>query len=505
LPDDVIGQEPGHGAATLPERPASGEEPTEGRHKWFVLSTVSVGTFMATLDGSIVNISLPKIQQAFGVGLSTIEWIVVAYLLTVGTLLLPFGRLGEIFGFKRVYQTGFAVFTLASVLCGASINVWMLVAFRVLQGIGASMMQSMGPAIIGRTFGPRERGRALGLNAISVSIGLTIGPTVGGILTEWGSWRWIFYINLPVGLFAIAWASRVLHNEQGSTAQRFDPLGAALQFGALFSLLLALIEGERWGWSSAVVVSLLVTAVILGVAFVVSQLRNAQPMLDLRLFAIRSFSAGNLSLLIAFAAMFTATFLMPFFLERAQGRSALDAGLLLTPVPLATMVVAPLSGALSDRIGSRLPATLGVAVMALGLFLLTRIGAGTSSVSLIWRLVIIGIGQGLFLSPNSSAVLGSVPRQRLGTASATLAQMRIDGQAFGLARAGAIVAARTITPSRARTGRIAPNLISNEAFVLALHDAFYVAAAICAFAIVASMVRGDTRHRSAPITARSSD
>jgi EmrB/QacA subfamily drug resistance transporter len=463
---------------------------TPGTQKWFTLSAVSVGTFMATLDGSIVNIALPKIQTAFNVELATIEWIVVAYLLTVGTLLLPFGRLGEIVGFRRVYVAGFALFTVASALCGASPNVWALVGFRIIQGIGAAMLQSMGPAIVTRTFGWRERGKALGLNAISVSIGLSLGPALGGLLTEWGSCRWIFYINVPVGIFAIIWALRVVPLEVPGLRQRFDIPGGVLSFAALFSLLLGLVEGDGWGWSSPAVIGLLVGSVVLGALFVLRELHAPEPLLDLRLFSIRAFSAGNASLLVVFAALFIATFLMPFFLERGQGLSALKAGLLLTPIPLTTTIVAPLSGILSDRIGPRIPATLGAATMALALYLLADVSADMTYTALIWRLVVMGVGQGLFNSPNSSAVLGSVPRPRLGTASATLAQMRVNGQSIGIALGGAIVASRVVTHTQELQGKVAQNLVERDALILAIHDAFYVSAAVCVLAILTSLVRG---------------
>src|SRR5581483_6158888 len=184
--------------------------------------------------GSIVNISLPTIQAAFGVDLSIVEWIVVAYLLVLGTLLLPFGRLGDMVGYKKVYIGGFALFTLASALCGASQSVWMLVGFRALQAVGGAMLQAMGPAIVTRTFGARERGTALGLNSVSVSLGLSAGPTLGGVLTQFASWRWIFYINVPIGIVAILWAWRVLERESGGVQQTFDIPGAALSFSGLF-------------------------------------------------------------------------------------------------------------------------------------------------------------------------------------------------------------------------------------------------------------------------------
>ena len=207
------------------------------------------------------------------------------------------------------------------------------------------MVQAIGPAIVTETFSSQERGKALGLNGMSVAVGLALGPTLGGILTDWLSWRWIFFVNLPVGVFGILWALRVLSDKDRdeSQRQRFDPLGAGLGSGALLALLLALSEGSDWGWGSFETIGLLAAFVLLGAAFIITERRVSQPMLDLKLFTIRSFSAGNTSLLIAFAALFAANFLLPFFLERGQGLFALESGLLLTPLPLGILVVAPLS------------------------------------------------------------------------------------------------------------------------------------------------------------------
>jgi len=459
------------------------------RRKWLVLSSVSVGTFMATLDGGIVNISLPKIGQAFGIGLATVEWVVIAYLLTIGSLLLPIGRLGEILTFRRVYLSGFALFTVASVLCGTAPSAAALILFRVVQGAGAAMLMAMGPAIVARTFGPGERGRALGINAISVSVGLSVGPALGGLLTELGSWRAIFLVNLPVGIVAILWAARVLAVEPPGRRGAFDLPGSALAGSAAFCLLLALSQGEGWGWSSPAVLGLLALFGVLGGAFIAVERRAAQPMIDLRLFHLRGFSAGLVSVVIAFAGLFSATFLLPFVLEDGAGFSPLEAGLLLTPIPITTAFVAPLSGSLSDRIGSRLPASLGIAVMAAGLLSLTQLPAAFAIGDLVWRLVLIGLGQGLFMSPNTSAVLGSVPPSRLGTASGTLAHARIDGQSLGIAASAAIIAVRLpvhLAALEAAGGEGA----RQAALVLAAHDAFAFAAVVCALGIVTSVVRG---------------
>ena len=461
--------------------------------KWLILTSVSLGSLMATLDGSIVNIALPAIETDFRIGLNAVEWVVVAYLLVVGSLLLPFGRLGEVLTFKRVYLAGFAIFTLASVCCGASSNAAMLVAFRVVQGIGAAMLMAMGPAIVAHTFQDHERGRALGLNGVSVAIGLSLGPALGGILTQVATWRAIFLINAPIGLLAIIWAARVLPSEKPGKDQSFDVKGAALSGVALFALLLALSDGQEWGWTSPAVVGLFVAFVVLGAAFLRVERRSIQPMIDLALFKIRPFSAGLASVVVAFAGLFTATFLLPFLLEQGRGFSPIEAGLLLTPVPITMALVAPISGAASDRFGPRVLASTGMALMALSLVSLTQLPVDFALPDLIWRLVLLGVGQGLFMSPNSSAVLGSVPRPRIGTASGTLAQMRVNGQAVGIALSGAIVATR-LPVHLADLGGGAPTAaLHGVALAGAIHDAFAVAALVCCVGIVTSLIRGSSR------------
>ena len=461
--------------------------------KWLILTSVSLGSLMATLDGSIVNIALPAIQTDFRIDLTTVEWVVVAYLLVVGSLLLPFGRLGEVLTFKRVYLAGFAIFTLASVCCGAAPNAAGLVAFRVVQGIGAAMLMAMGPAIVAHTFHDRERGRALGLNGLSVAIGLSLGPALGGILTQVATWRAIFLINAPIGLLAILWAARVLPAETRGKDESFDIKGAALSGVALFALLLALSDGQEWGWTSPAIIGLFIAFIVLGGAFLVAERSSIQPMIDLALFRIRPFSAGLASVVVAFAGLFTATFLLPFLLEQGRGFSPIEAGLLLTPVPITMALVAPLSGAASDRFGPRILASAGMAIMALGLLSLTQLPVDFALPDLVWRLVLLGVGQGMFMSPNSSAVLGSVPRPRIGTASGTLAQMRVNGQALGIALSGAIVATR-LPVHLAELGGGAPTAaVRSAALAEAIHDAFVVAALVCCLGIVTSLVRGSSR------------
>ncbi len=453
------------------------------QRKWLILSTVSLGSLMSTLDGSIVNIALPAIQSDFRIDLTTVEWVVVAYLLIVGSLLLPVGRLGEVATFKRVYLMGFALFTVSSVLCGLSPNELWLVGFRALQACGAAAIMAMGPAVVARTFDASERGRALGLNGVSVSLGLSLGPALGGVLTQVASWRSIFLINAPIGVIAILWAWRVLPAEGRGRDQSFDIRGAALSGLALFSLLLALSEGQSWGWTSPATLLLAAAFIVLGAAFLYAERATVQPLLDLALFRVRPFSFGLASVVVAFSGLFTATFLLPFLLEQGRGFSPVEAGLLLTPVPISMAIVAPFSGIAADRFGPALPASAGMVLMVLALLSLTQLPVEFALPDLIWRLIIMGIGQGLFMSPNSSAVLGSVPGRRVGTASGTLAQMRVTGQSLGIALSAAIVATRLPVHM---AGAASPG----AALAGAIHDAFWVAAAVCAIGIVTSLIRG---------------
>jgi EmrB/QacA subfamily drug resistance transporter len=471
------------------------------QRKWLILSSVSLGSMMATLDGSIVNIALPKIQLDFGIDLTTVEWVVVAYLLVVGSLLLPVGRLGEVMTFKRVYLAGFSIFTAASVLCGAAPNELVLILFRVVQASGAAMIMAMGPAIVARTFPASERGRALGLNGVSISIGLSLGPVLGGILTEAASWRAIFLINVPVGIIAILWASRILPAETPGRGQTFDARGAGLSGAALFCLLLALSEGQGWGWTSPATLGLLAAFLVLGTGFVLAERASAQPIIDLALFRIRPFAFGLASVVVAFSAMFTATFLLPFLLEQGVGRSPVEAGLWLTPVPISMAIVAPFSGAASDRFGPAILASTGIVVMALALLSLTQLPVDLTFPDLAWRLTLLGIGQGLFMSPNSSAVIGSVPGRRVGTASGILAQMRVTGQALGIALSAAVVATRLPVHLAALGGGAPTPAVQAEALAGAIHDAFVVAAVVCALGIVTSLVRGSGRPNGGEVTA----
>ncbi len=382
---------------------------------------------------------LPVIRTSLGCGFASIQWVVAVFLLVVSALLLAFGRLGDLKGHVPVYITGMAIFSTCATLCGLARSVHILILFRGLQAVGAAMLFATSPAILIRIFPPEQRGRALGLQSMLVYLGLTIGPSLGGWLTERFGWRAVFLINLPLGLISLAMSLRFLpRHEPTRRGDRFDPVGTAAFALGLVALMLALNQGPAWGWGSARVISLLAVAGALAVAFRWIEGRVASPLLDLRLFRSRLFALAGLSAVANYIAIYGIIFLMPFYLIQGRGMGAGQAGMILTAQPLVMAIAAPLSGILSDRIGSRLPGTVGMAVLALGLYLLSRLGAMASTHAIVLALGVAGLGTGLFVSPNSSALMGSVPRDRQGIAGGVLATARNFGMVLGVGMAGAV-------------------------------------------------------------------
>ncbi len=448
--------------------------------KWWVLIAVGVGSFMGALDSSVVNIVLPVVSHDFGADVATIEWVVTVYLLVVSGLLLSFGRLGDLRGHKSVYVSGFLLFVIGSMLCGLAVNEFMLIACRVMQALGAAMLLSNSPAILTKNFPLAQRGQALGLQATMTYLGLTVGPSLGGWLTSQFSWRAVFYINVPVGLIALLISQRVIPQEPADqNAEPFDLKGAALFVVGLVLLLLALNQGSEWGWTSPIILSLLVVAIIVLGIFIAIEWRNAHPMLDLTLFQSRLFSASTGSAVLNYVALYCVVFLMPFYLIQGRGLDPAAAGLLLTAQPLVMAISAPLSGTLSDRIGARLLSTVGMLIMALGLFLLSRVGASSPQSDVAIALAVVGLGTGIFISPNSSALMGSAPQNRQGIAAGILASARNVGMVLGVGLAGAI-----FTTVLAQLGN-APNALFSAV------DAGFLAGSIAALVGAGtSIVRG---------------
>jgi EmrB/QacA subfamily drug resistance transporter len=481
-----------------PEKNA--ESPPDGKasDKWTVLGIVGIGVFMATLDASIVNISLPKISSSFHVPLSgMVEWVIIGYLIVVAGILLTLGRLADIVGRKLLWTWGLILFTASSALCGAAPSLLSLVIFRALQGVGGAMIMAISPAMTTRAFPSSERGRALGTIAAIVAVGTSAGPTIGGIITEAFTWRWIFYINVPIGIIGVFATLRFLPGtiHPKRSEQRFDPVGAIVLGAALTSLMLAMSFGQEAGWHSLEIIGLFCAAAILLVVFIMVEKRVSHPIVDLSLFRIRLFSASLVSSFLSFLSLFAVMFLMPFYLEELRGFTPDHAGLLLTAVPLTIGLVAPLSGWLSDIFGSRVLSSLGLAIGSAGLWFLSNLTPQTSIHGIVWPLVIAGLGQALFQSPNNNAIMGSVPTNRLGTASGFLATVRVLGQGFSVALAGAIFTslggaqAGVLLSQKVTTG-VGP---LRNTFIHAFHMALLTCMIIAAIGVFTSLMRGHSR------------
>jgi EmrB/QacA subfamily drug resistance transporter len=482
--------------AAPPPGPAAGPPPPG---KWAVFAVVAVGVLMATIDSSIVNISLPAIAADFHRSLTgLVEWVIIAYLIVVAALLITIGRLADLVGHKPIWLGGLVVFTLGSAICGAAPSLESLVAARAFQGVGGALLMAISPAMLTGAFPAAERGRALGLNAVTVALGVSAGPTLGGFITAHFTWRWIFYVNVPIGVVGMVAALAVLVRRRSRARGRFDPLGAAVLALGLLALTLALSFGQEWGWCAPGTLGLLADALALFALFVAVERRAADPVLDLGLLRDRVFTSAGLSSLLSFLALFAVSFLLPFYLEQLRGFSAEEAGLLLTPLPVVIAVVAPISGSLADRIGTRGLAAGGLATACAGLLLLARLGADASPMDIAWRLGVAGIGQGLFQSPNNSALMGAAPREHQGIASGFLATLRVVGQSLSVAVAGAVFAAGggnaagQALAAAAHGAPLAPARVAalQQTFLGALHAAFTVCAAIAAAGIFASLVRG---------------
>ena len=406
--------------------------------KWHVLAAVGMGVFLATIDGSIVNVSLPTMEKSFQTDFALVQWVVLAYLLTVTTLMLGIGRLADIYGKKPIYTTGFIVFTIGSALCGLAPSIFTLIGFRVLQAVGAAMVMALGMAIVTEAFPGSERGRALGISGTIVSVGIAIGPTLGGFIVQNLSWHWIFFVNLPIGVIGIYMVTRYVPNFRPPGGQRFDFRGALALCACLLSLLVGLTLGQRVGFGAAIVLLLIGLFLVFLAVFISLELRIEQPMIDLRLFLNNLFSVSLTTGFIIFICLSGSLLLMPFYIQNVLGYDPQRTGLLMATVPVALGIIAPISGSLSDRFGSRPITVAGLVVLTAGFLAVSSLNAETTTFGYVLRFLPVGLGMGIFQSPNNSAIMGAAPRDRLGIASGMLAVTRTLGQTTGIATLGAL-------------------------------------------------------------------
>ncbi len=436
-------------------------------NKWMILCAVMLGVIMGPIDGSIVNVVLPTIANHFQTDYALAQWVPTIYLLAICSFILVYGRLGDMLGYKRIFLTGLACFAFASLLCGLSRNIWMLIIFRAVQGLTVAMQMALGLAIVTSAFPRRERGKAIGIYATAIALGLMLGPVLGGIIAQYLNWRYVFFVNVPIAAVALLWGRRIIPPGKQKPGQHLDMAGAALAFLFLFSLMLYANRGERIGWFSVWGTVLLVCAIGFGALFIRVEQRAAQPMLNLKIFSNPRFTFACISSMLNFMGLYTVVFLTPWYLADALHKDVFSVGMVMMAFASLTFFIGPLSGALSDHIGSRGLGFAGMLIHASGLVLLSRLDTSAENLDVAWRLAVCGFGAGMFQSPVNSAVMSSAPAAFRGIASSLLAVMRNTGMAFGIAIAGAVVYNLAPFTTRGYAGPFRAGQL--DAFVNGLH------------------------------------
>ncbi|MCL6548029.1 MAG: DHA2 family efflux MFS transporter permease subunit [Alicyclobacillus sp.] len=392
---------------------------------------------MAALDASIINIALPVLKRDFGVRMHVVEWVSLVYLLTLAGLVVPLARWADMAGRRWMYSLGFSVFVLGSLMCALASSLPMLLVARVVQAVGAAMLQANSVAIITAATPAQDRGKAIGIQAAAQGVGLSLGPAVGGALLSALNWHWIFLVNLPVGVAGTVLGVLLLpRDDRIARRERFDWAGAALLVPGLVALMYCLNMGLKEGWTSpSVTVGYLVFAGSL-LGFWAVERRADSPLVDLRLFQNRVFALGSVTGTLSFAVMYAVLFLTPFELDNVQHMDALRSGMYLTIVPIGMTLCTPVAGAVADRLGVRLPTVLGMLAAAAGCACLWATGADLRGAALVAGLFLVGAGLGFFTPPNNSSVMGSAPPTHLGVAGGILNMSRTVGMGLGVTVGG---------------------------------------------------------------------
>ena len=424
---------------------------TSQSRKWWTLGAVAIGLFMIMLDNTVVNVALPSIESDLGISVSELEWVVNAYALTFGVLLLTGGKLADMVGRRRIFVTGLVIFTVASLACGLAGGAALLIGARTAQGVGAALMNPATLSIITATFPPRQRGTAIGIWAGVSALALAIGPLVGGLLTEKVSWSWIFYVNIPVGIVGVV-AARLFIDESRDTSaeQRLDLPGLCTSAVGLFALTYGLIETNEHGWGSARVLSLFALAAVSLLAFVLLELHQRLPMLDLNLFRSPTFSGANATMLLVGLAMFGIFFYNSLFLQLILGYGAIKTGATFLPMTILIILVAPAAGKISDHVGPRWLMGAGMLLLSLSLLLFGTLDASSTFRDILPGLLVGGVGMAITMAPTTSAAMSAVPVAKAGVGSAVINSMRQIGGSLGVAIMGALVATQvTLAPGTA--------------------------------------------------------
>ena len=454
--------------------------------KWRALIIVCVGIFMLLLDITVVNVALPDIQKELHTSFTDLQWVVDAYALLLATCMLNAGTLGDLLGRKRVFIAGVVLFTAASAACGAATSPLFLNLARGVQGIGGAVMFAVSLAILSQEFHGRERGTAFGIWGATIGLAVAIGPLAGGMLTSWLSWRWIFLVNIPIGVGAVVLAVTKLRESSDPDESRLDPVGLVTLTSGLFCLILSLIEGNQRGWSSVLIIGLIVAAVVLLTAFVISQAVQPKSMVDLTLFRRPAFVGAQITAFAISSTLFAMFLYLTLYLQDVLRLSPLQTGVRFLPLSLVSFVAAPVAGRLSARVPIRLLLGGGLALVALSLWLMSGISIHSSWTTLLPGFLVGGIGIGLVNAPLASTAVSTVRQERAGMASGINNTFRQLGIATGIAALGAIF------QSKAGSGRVGgPGPVPESArvaFISGLNTILVVGAVVAAIGAVLALL-----------------
>lgn len=450
---------------------------SSNKNRWVILFIVVMVTFMSTLDSSIVNVALPVMAKALNVTSAGIQLVVTSYLIIISATILVFGRLGDIVGKTKVFKFGIALFTLGSLLCGITSSLEILILARVIQAIGAAACMANSQGIITEVFPSNERGRALGITGTFVALGSLIGPPLGGFIVGASSWEYIFLINVPIGIIILFYGFKILPKGHKKAKGKLDGLGAVLFMFAIVPLFVALGQGQQVGFTQPIILSGFLIAIIAFIAFIMVEKKRENPLLQLQIFENKLFSLSIFCAFISFVAIFCSNIIQPFYLQDVMKFSPAFTGLILMTYPLILSVVAPISGHLSDKIGSEILTFIGLLVTSLGLLLMSTLNEHSSIISMVLFIAAMSIGNGLFQSPNTSLIMSTVPRDKLGIAGSINALVRNLGMVCGIALSTTLL----YNGMSYKIGYHVTDYVAgrNDAFIYGMKIVYITAAIIC--------------------------
>jgi len=460
---------------------------TNSKNRWIILFIVVMVTFMCTLDSSIVNVALPVIAKSLNVSSGSIQLVVTSYLIIISATILVFGRLGDIVGKTKVFRFGIALFTLGSLFCGITSSFSVLVLARVVQGIGAAGTMANNQGIITEVFPANERGKALGITGTFVALGSLAGPPLGGFIVGASSWEYIFLINVPIGIITLFYAFKILPKGRKTAKGKLDGLGALLFMFAIVPLFVALGKGQEIGFTQPIILSAFLISIISFIAFIIVEKKLKNPLLQLKIFRNKLFSLSIFCAFVSFVAIFCSIIIQPFYLQDVLKFSPTTTGFILMTFPLILSIVAPISGYLSDKIGSEILTFIGLMVTSLGLLLMSTLNEQSSIISMVIFIAIMSIGNGLFQSPNNSLVMSTVPKDKLGIAGSVNALVRNIGMVCGIALATTILYNRMSY----KIGYHVTDYVTgrNDAFIYGMKAVYITAATICMIGAILTFLR----------------